>query len=170
MTGLVFERERYTHEARAWLDRSGHYLENAPPGAFFAVGVFAGRPGLFGDLVAEGSRLGIVVVGRPNARLLPQGGEWGEITRLVLAPGLPHGTASALLRSAWDVARAKRGPRIVISYHDRTRHTGCVYRKAGMRKDGVANAKGTSSWGSREGRRSEAYEPTPKRRWRIDLW
>jgi hypothetical protein len=107
-------------------------------------------------------------VGRPVARMLPQDGTWGEITRFVLLPGLPYGTASEVLRFAVLLARTRRCPSVIIAYHDRTRHTGCIYRKAGFRKDGVSGRKG-GSWATRDRPKSGAYEGTPKRSWRIDI-
>ena len=56
----------------------------------------------------------------------------------------------------------------LIAYHDRTKHTGCIYRKAGFRKDGVSQHVGVG-WGNRPGRVSAALENTPKRRWRLLL-
>jgi len=97
--------------------------------------------------------------------MLAQDGSVGEVTRMFLEPGLPHGTASAVLRFAADEAR-RRGMERMIAYHDRTRHTGCIYRKAGFRKDGLAGPKG-GSWGTREGRAET--QNTPKRRWVLDL-
>lgn len=88
---------------------------------------------------------------------------------MVLVEGLPHGTASMVLRRAAEIARA-RGMVTLIAYHDRTRHTGCIYRKAGFRKDGVSQHSARSSgWGNRSGRKSGALANTPKRRWRLDL-
>ena len=157
----------YTASLRKWLNRQDHYLGNAPPGCMICV------------VVQSGLRLqGILLVGRPTAPKLPQDGSWGEITRLWLEPGLPHGTASAVIRFVIELCR-KRGMKRLISYHDRTRHTGCIYRKAGMRKDGItlSPAHGWASRPSRElplfgitERRKSGYlVATPKRRWAIDL-
>ena len=159
--------ESYTDEAKAWLARSGHYLDNPPPGCLFAVAVREGMPGLFGETVQTGPRLGLCVVGRPVARELPQDGSVGEVTRFVLSPGLPHGTASRLLLAAADQARVRRMVAL-IAYHDRTRHTGCIYKKAGFRKDGSVKLRAVG-WGNRAGRKSAEYGPAPKRRWRLAL-
>lgn len=161
-------QESYTDEAKAWLGSSGHYLENPPPGCLFMVAVRQGVRGLFGDEVSGGERIGMCLIGRPVARALPQDGSWGEVTRFVLRDGLPHGTASEVLRVAITTARIRRLPRTIIAYHDRTRHTGCIYKKAGFRKDGTTQPSG-KGWGTRDGRTSAEYENTPKRRWRIDL-
>lgn len=167
-SNLWIGRVSYDAAAKVWLQASDHYLKNAPPGCLFAVGVQAIVPVLFADLpVATGSLLGLCLVGRPVARKLPQDGSVGEITRLFLSSGLPHGTASAVLRQAAQIARSL-GMKSLISYHDRTRHTGCIYRKAGFRKDGIT-VPNTTGWQSRNRPNSVAVGLTSKRRWRLDL-
>ncbi len=42
MTELYICREPYDDDAKAWLGRSGHYLENPPPGCLFCVVVRGG--------------------------------------------------------------------------------------------------------------------------------
>jgi len=158
----------YDNAIKAWLQSSDHYLNNAPPGCLFAIGVRESRAVLFDEIhVGVGPLLGICLVGRPVARQLPQDGSIGEITRLWLMPELPHGTASAVLRTAASVAKG-RGMRALISYHDRTRHTGCIYRKAGFRRDGVVKPNATG-WASRDRANSATAGATPKRRWRLNL-
>ena len=161
-----FLREPYAEWHRGML-RESHYLAAPPPGCLFAVAVRELVPGLFGPVPA-GRLMGVCLVGRPVARMLPQDGTVGEVTRLVL-DGCPYGTASALLRYAAAVAR-ERGMEALISYHDRTRHTGCIYRKAGFRKDGGHGGTSVAGWASRPGRAQGASsQSTPKRRWRLDL-
>jgi len=158
----------YTASLRRWMDARGHYLGNAPPGALYAVGVWLSAPGLLpGHTQPRGEIRGLCVVGRPVARKLAQDGSIGEITRLYLEPGLPHGTASQVLRYAAEVGR-QRGMAALISYHDRTRHTGCIYRKAGFRKDGVT-VPPVNGWSTRGGRESGDLPGNPKRRWRLAL-
>lgn len=168
MADVGFRAEPYTKDLRRWLDRTDHYLDNAPPGAFFAVAVRDLSPDLFGGFTPAGNLRGLCVVGRPIARMLPQDGTWAEVLRLWLEPGLPHGTASAVLRTVIDECERRGRVKQVISYHDRTRHTGCIYRKAGFRRDGVTTPSG-AGWASRARPASGAYEATPKRRWRYDL-
>ena len=163
---IGFTIEPYTDDVKAWLHRTDHYLSNPPPGCLYAVGVRLLVDGLWGP-VPCGDLVGLCLVGRPVARMLPQDGSVGEVTRLWLRTGLPHGTASALLRAAADVGRS-RGLRALISYHDRTRHSGCIYRKAGFKKDGGHLAR-ASGWGSRDRPKSADVGSTPKRRWRLDL-
>jgi len=146
--------------------RDSHYLSLPPPGCLFCLAVRPAAPGIGGPRGA-GRLGGVCLVGRPVARALPQNGSVGEVTRLVLRDGLPYATASAVLRRAAEVGRA-RGMSALISYHDRTRHTGCIYRKAGFRKDGATRPG--DDWGNRPGRRSATPEgSTPKRRWRLEL-
>lgn len=165
VTGVYVARESYDAPAHSWLATSGHYLDNPPPSCLFAIVARRTVPGLFGPAPGP-ERVGMVLVGRPVARALPQDGSVGEVTRLVCVHA-PYGTASALLRAAADEGR-RRGMVALIAYHDRTRHTGCVYRKAGFRKDGVVRPK-PHAWGSRSGRRSAQLAGTTKRRWRLDL-
>ncbi len=156
----------YTPQLRQWMDRRGHYLKNAPPGALFAVGVYRSAPGLFSGFTQPvGPLRGLCVIGHPVARMLPQDGATGEVTRLYLEPGLPHGTASAVLRYAGSVA-GWRGMHSLIAYHDRSIHTGCVYRKSGFKKDGTTSG---GSWGTRPGRQSAALPSSSKRRWRLHV-
>lgn len=158
----------YDASAKLWLAASGHYLDNPPPGCLFAVGVRETAPVLFDDMpVPVGSLLGLCLVGRPIARALPQDGTVGEITRMVLLAGLPYATASEVLRYCARVA-GKRGMASLIAYHDRTRHTGCIYKKAGFRKDGVTTPHRTG-WASRSRPRSETVGQTSKRRWRLEV-
>ena len=166
--GLTAEVASYDGGARKWLAASGHYLENPPPGCLVCIVVRRAAVGLCGVEIAEGPILGMCLVGRPSARMLPQDGSMGEVKRMVLLPGLPHGTASAVLRASGEAFKANGG-RVLISYHDRTRHTGCIYRKAGFRRDGIVKPRTSSGWASRAGRKAVASQGTPKRRWRLDL-
>lgn len=162
-----FALESYCDEHRAML-RDSHYRKAPPPGCLFAVACRPLGAWLFGP-EPVGRLLGVALVGRPIARLLPQDGSVGEVVRLVLV-GAPYGTASRLLAYVADIARA-RGMKRIIAYHDRTRHTGCIYRKAGFRKDGAYEGrKSANGWDYRPGRESGmAAQDTPKRRWSLDL-
>ena len=158
----------YTAAVRRWLQNTDHYLGSAPPGCLFAVGVMQCGMGLFEDVpVGDGVLRGLCVVGRPVARGLPQDHTVGEVVRMWLQPGLPYGTASRVLRRAADIGRARKMVAL-IAYHDRTRHSGCIYKKAGFRRDGVTNPS-LNGWASRPGRKSGELPATPKRRWRLDL-
>jgi hypothetical protein len=169
MSGALWiGRVTYGPPERAWLNAHDHYLNNAPPGALLAVGVLERGADLFGHAIGIGGLKGLCLVGRPVAPALPQDGTWGEVSRMYLVAGLPHGTASLVLNAAADLA-TKRGVKVLIAYHDRTRHTGCIYRKAGFRRDG--GHLGTShGWAtSRKRPASEVAGSTPKRRWRREL-
>jgi hypothetical protein len=174
--GIHLEVISYTRSMRQWMNgkrkngkEKGHYLENAPPGCLFAVGVYRAAPGLFpGTTQPSGPIQGICLIGRPIARKLPQDGSVGEVTRMYLCPGLPPRTASAVLRYAAAIARTRRIDSL-IAYHDRTRHTGCIYRKAGFRKDGITDPP-PNGWGTRSQSAKSAKLPTTsKRRWRLHL-
>jgi hypothetical protein len=111
--------------------------------------------GLFGP-VPSGELLGLVVLGRPVARNLPQDGSCAEITRFVLRAGLPRETASHLLRAATELWFGRPRSARIVTYHDRSRHTGCIYKKAGYRKDGVTRpGRRQGSWASRTGSRAQ---------------
>lgn len=158
----------YDASAKLYLQQSGHYLDNPPPGCLFAIGVREMKPVLFDDLpVPCGPLLGLCLVGRPVARNLPQDGSVGEVTRMVLDAGLPYGMASKVLVEAGSIGK-KKGMHSLISYHDRTKHTGCIYRKAGFRKDGVTTP-GKVGWGSRNRPKSQKVGHTSKRRWKLEL-
>ena len=92
----------YDAHAKRWLDDVGkHYLQNAPPGALFAIGVRSAEPGLCGETIGTGPLLGLCVVGVHRARLL-QNGSVGEIT-MVLVPGChtARRPRSSAARSRW---------------------------------------------------------------------
>lgn len=167
--GLWIGRVPYNGAAVAYLAASDHYLQNPPPGALYAIGVKRIGSGLFAEYpVGGGALVGLCVVGRPVARMLAQDGSVGEITRMHLQAGLPHGLASEVLREAADEGE-RRGMDSLIAYHDRTRHSGCIYRKAGFRRDGGHIAR-VGGWGNRPNREQSAVAgETPKRRWRKAL-
>lgn len=160
----------YDEPAKRWLDRSDHYLQNASTGAFFAVAVRPLIDGLFPGIKVpdETTLLGLCVVGRPVSPKLPQDGTWGEVTRMFLVPGLPYGLASEVLRMAMHAMRERPGAKRLIAYHDRSRHTGCIYRKAGFRRNGTSDGP-EGGWGSRPGRKSAGLPKTKKRRWAVEL-
>lgn len=164
---------KYDDEAKAFLARSGHYLDDPPPGAFMAIGVERLVPGLFG-VVPSGALVGLAVLGRPIARNLDQKGAWAELTRVALVPELPHQTASHVLRvmaEVWFDWEKRPHATTILSYHDRTRHSGCIYKKAGFRKYGTTRKDGRrGTWASRPGREQSAEaEVANKRRWRLDV-
>lgn len=160
----------YDDATKAWLAKSGHYLDAPPPGALLVVSLESYTDGLFGR-VPSGALYGLAVLGRPVARNLPQNGTWAELTRFVLERRFEKDhTASHMMRVAAELWSKRPTSEALISYHDRTRHSGCIYKKAGFRKDGVTRP-GTrrGSWSSRPGREQGASSEMPsKRRWRLD--
>ena len=160
---------RYTAPVRQWLQASDHYIGNAPPGCLYAVGVQESARGLCGLEVGVGPLLGLCLVSRPVARMLPQDGSMGEVTRLWLDPRCPYATASRVLKVAAEIGQA-RGMDALISYHRRDRHSGCIYRKTGFRKWGVVKPPVGAGWGSRDRSSATIREQRHgKRRWRLDL-
>jgi hypothetical protein len=162
---IGFRQEPYTRAMRDWLASTDHYLGRPPSGAMFCVAVREMEPGLFGP-TPSGAVFGLAVVGRPIARKLPQDGTAAELLRLWLAPGLPYGTASRVILYAADVCRA-RGVRVLYTYHDRSRHTGCIYRKAGFTREHATEPRRDAGWNTRTER--APTEAGSRRRWRLDL-
>jgi hypothetical protein len=167
--GLWCGTRTYDDRTKEWLAKSGHYLDAPPPGALMCVSLESLTRGLFGP-VPSGELFGLALLGRPIARNLPQDGTMAELTRFVLVKGLAEQTASRVLRVAAELWSGRPLSQAIISYHDRSRHSGCIYKKAGFRKNGVTRA-GTrrGSWSSRPGREQGASSEEPsKRRWRLD--
>lgn len=167
--GLCARNRSYDDATKAWLAKSGHYLDAPPPGALMVVSLETLTQGLFGP-VPSGHLRGLAVLGRPISRNLPQDSTWAELTRFVLAKDLPRETASHFLRVAVELWCGRQRSEAMISYHDRSRHSGCIYKKSGFRRNGVTRP-GTrrGTWGSRPGREQGASsEAASKRRWKID--
>jgi hypothetical protein len=97
--------------------RDWHSHHRPHVGEVLAIGAF------------DGERLcGVVVWGRPSARLLSEQGAY-EVTRLAVGPDAPHCTASRLLGAVWRAAKAC-GVRRLVSY-TRVDDVGTCYRAAG---------------------------------------
>lgn len=62
--------------------------------------------------VADKAVVGVVIVGRPVARLLDDG-KTAEVIRLCTSTEAPHGTCSMLYRAAWRAWRAMGGRKLV---------------------------------------------------------
>ncbi len=160
----------YDDTTKDWLARSGHYIGKPPPGALLVVGIEDLVAGLFGRVPSGMGLRGLAVLGRPVARRLPQDGTWAELTRFVLDRALEKThAASHLLRVAAELWFDRPSAEVIVTYHDRTRHSGCIYKKSGFRKFGGAKPCKTRTWGTRAGReQAMTTEETPKRRWRLD--
>ena len=134
-------------EAKAFIDRE-HRHHRAPQGGLFAIGA------------AENEAVvGVVVVGRPVARMLADG--WTcEVTRL--ATDGSRNACSLLYRAAWRAARAM-GYRRLVTY-TLPEEGGSSLRAAGFTLIGEA---GGGSW-SRESRPRVDTHPTQvKLRWEL---
>ena len=134
-------------EAKAFVERH-HRHHKAPQGGLFAIGA-----------AKDGEVVGVVIVGRPVARMLDDG--WtAEVTRCCT-----DGTRNApsmLYRAAWRAARAM-GYRRLVTY-TLPEEGGASLRAAGWRLIGEA---GGGSW-QRESRPRVDLHPTQtKLRWEL---
>lgn len=112
--------------------------------------------------VANDARvIGVVIVGRPVARLL-QDGWTAEVLRLCVAPGLAHCAASKLLRAAWRVVR-ELGYRRLVTY-TLPQEGGASLRGAGFALIGEA---GGGSWDREERPRVDTHPTQEKLRWEV---
>lgn len=136
-----------------------HHRHNRPPqGGLFAAGAMRG-----------GQLVGVVIVGRPVARLLDDG-QTAEVTRLC-TDGTPN-TCSMLYGAAARAAKAL-GYSSIITY-TLASEPGVSLRAAGWSPDGVVAAASTWSRPSRSRVQTdlfgEAQRPTEaKQRWRKHL-
>ena len=136
-------------EARAFVTQ--HHRHHKPPqGGLFAIGC---------ALDGEEQPRGVVIVGRPVARMLDDG--WtAEVTRLCT-----DGTSNAcsmLYRAAWRAARA-------MGYHKLVTYTlaeegGASLRGAGFRLVGEA---GGGTWSRRGRPRVDEHPLQTKIRWEV---
>lgn len=134
-------------EAYAFI-REHHRHHKPPQGALFAIGA------------AEGpSVVGVVVVGRPVARMLADG--WTvEVTRL--ATDGSRNACSMLYRAAWRAARAM-GYRRLVTY-TLPAEGGSSLRAAGFRLIGEA---GGGSWSRNSRPRVDTHPTEIKLRWEL---
>jgi hypothetical protein len=134
-------------EAKAYIDRE-HRHHRAPLGGLFAIGAMEGE-----------AIVGVVVVGRPVARMLADGFTC-EVTRL--ATDGSRNACSMLYRAAWRAARAM-GYRRLVTY-TLPEEGGSSLRGAGFKLIGEA---GGGSW-SRESRpRVDLHPLQTKLRWEL---
>lgn len=73
---------------------------------------------------------GVALWNNPSARMLPV--HWLELRRMAVSPDAPHCTASRMLgeMARWFKAQTPDRQRL-ISYQDKSVHTGTIYRAAG---------------------------------------
>lgn len=134
-------------EAYAFIERE-HRHHGSPQGGLFAIGA-----------AEDDEVVGVVVVGRPVARMLADG--WTvEVTRL--ATDGSRNACSLLYRAAWRAARAM-GYRRLVTY-TLPEEGGSSLRAAGFRLVGEA---GGGSW-SRDSRpRVDLHPLQTKLRWEL---
>lgn len=136
-------------EAKKYMDRHRHH--RPPSGGLFAIGVAR---------LGEDEPCGIVIVGRPIARLLDD--SWTvEVTRCC-TDGTPN-ACSCLYRAAWRAARAM-GYRRLITY-TLPAEGGASLRGAGFRLIGEA---GGVSWNRKARPRVDLYPLQKKLRWEFN--
>lgn len=134
-------------EAKAFVERH-HRHHKAPQGGLFAIGA-----------AKDGEIVGVVIVGRPVARMLDDG--WtAEVTRCCT-----DGTRNApsmLYRAAWRAARAM-GYRRLVTY-TLPEEGGASLRAAGWRLIGEA---GGGSWHRESRPRIDLHPTQTKLRWEL---
>ena len=106
--------------------------------------------------------VGVVIVGRPVARLLNDDFT-AEVLRLCVAPNAPRGACSSLYRAAWRTWRAMGGTRLVT--YTLQEESGASLRGAGFTP--IAQVRG-HQW-NRDGRHREVRDlyDKPKIRWQL---
>jgi len=135
-------------EAKKFMDHHRHH--RPPTGGLFAIGV--AREG-------EDEPCGIVIVGRPVARLLADG--WTvEVTRLC-TDGTPN-ACSILYRAAWRAARAM-GYRRLVTY-TLPEEGGASLRGAGFTLIGEC---GGGTWNRKTRPRVDLHPTQKKFRWEV---
>lgn len=135
-----------------------HHQHNPPPaGDLFRAGIWNGP-----------TLVGVVIVGRPTARLLPQQ-EWAEVTRLCLDRGLSDKLRykAASLAYGWAAQEAERRGRSKIITYTLAEESGMSLRYARWSRDPHVSKGG--SW-DRPSRPREDKAPTGRKlRWFRDL-
>jgi hypothetical protein len=117
--------------------------------------------GLFAAAVSDGeSVVGVVLVGRPKARMLQDG--WTcEVTRLAVREGYPN-ACSMLYRAAWRAAKALGWRRLVT--YTLAEESGGSLRGAGFKEIGRA---GGGSWSVPSRPRVDKHPTQEKIRWEV---
>lgn len=129
-----------------------------PPGTEKAMACFAAT---FEDRV-----FAIAIWSHPVNRSLPQK-EWLELRRMAICDERPDNTASWMLGVMVRLLRKDR-PELVklISYQDKSVHTGAIYRAAGWYSTTV---KKFTTWTSNARKRPTDQSTGDKQRWERDL-
>ena len=135
-----------------------HHAHNPPPaGDLFRAGIFNGP-----------TMVGVVMVGRPVARLLPQH-EWAEVTRLCLDRSLSDKLRykAASLAYNWAAEEAERRGRCKIITYTLAEESGMSLRYARWTRDDHVSPGG--SWSRPSRPREDKAPTTAKVRWYRDL-
>ena len=135
-------------EARSFVAEH-HRHHEAPLSGLFAIGLNDGA-----------AVIGVVIVGRPTARLA-QDGYTAEVTRCCVLEGHPN-ACSALYAAAWRAARAM-GYRKLITYTLAT-EPGTSLRAAGWRQVAEVRAK---TWHTPSRPRVDRQPLQAKLRWEV---
>lgn len=130
-----------------------HRHNKPPQGGLFAIGASDGA-----ELV------GAIIVGRPVARLMQDGGTV-EVTRCCVRDGAPLGTNGALYAAAWRAAKAMGWSRL-ITYTLQT-ESGASLRGAGWRVVAERKANDPARWQSRPGREWQPVVGQAKLLWQA---
>lgn len=135
-------------EARRFVDQH-HRHHRAPTGGLFAIGAAC-------DLMV----VGVVIVGRPVARLLSTG-YTAEVSRVCVLEGYPN-ACSMLYAAAWRAARAM-GYRRLVTYVLAS-ESGTSLRAAGWKE--VGSSKG-GSWSRTSRPRVDLHPTGQKTLWQV---
>ncbi len=144
-------------EARAFVDRH-HRHHRAPIGGLFAIG--AALSGGTGFCECCGGIVGVVIVGRPVARMSDDGLTC-EVTRLATFPEARN-VPSFLYRAAWRAAR-EMGYRRLVTY-TLDSEPGSSLAGAGFRLIGAA---GGGTWSRPSRPRVDTHPTQGKLRWEV---
>jgi hypothetical protein len=139
-----------------------HHRHNKPPHRCrFSMGLnLVDEFGLHG-----GDQLvGVVMIGRPVARMLDDG-VTAEVIRLCVNDRAPRGSYSKLYRAAWR-AWAAMGGHAMITYTLQS-ECGSSLRGAGWIRDAELRGRTGMAWCNRDGRDDHDVVREPKVRWRV---
>lgn len=111
--------------------------------------------------------VGVVIVGRPIARLL-QDGVTAEVLRVCVLDSAPKGCCSFLYAASWRAWRAMGGQRLIT--YTLQDESGASLRGAGWKIVGITEAMKGKGWLNRPGRDNQAVYYKPKHRWEMTMF
>lgn len=133
-----------------------HHRHNKPTaGHRFSIGVLSGD-----------KLVGVVIIGRPIARLL-QDGRTAEVLRTCVLDDAPKGANSFLYASAWRAWRAMGGGRLIT--YTLEDESGASLRGAGWKIVAAVESMKGKGWLNRPMRANQAVYYNRKKRWEIGL-